>query len=203
MAQQTVIHEGAFTNDSRTKINANFTDLYGTAIGGTLTSGHVLVGNSSNVATDTAITGDLSISNTGVTTLTSSLGQVATVSLTAANIIALHSLPFVIVAAPGSGKAVIFESLVWEFTYGSAQMTGGGAVTLVYDTGATNIMSSAITQASIQAAANSLYHFGTAQTANGIVPIANKALTLSAASADFAAGDSTAKAFVKYRIVTL
>lgn len=35
----------------------------------TLTSAHLLVGNGSNVATDTAVTGDVTISNAGVTTL--------------------------------------------------------------------------------------------------------------------------------------
>ena len=39
------------------------------AVSATLTSAHLLVGNSSNVATDTAITGDVTISNTGVTTI--------------------------------------------------------------------------------------------------------------------------------------
>jgi hypothetical protein len=39
----------------------------------TLTSGHLFVGNGSNVATDTAITGDVTFSNAGVTTLASNL----------------------------------------------------------------------------------------------------------------------------------
>lgn len=37
--------------------------------GTSLTSAHLLVGNASNIATDTAITGDVTISNTGVTTI--------------------------------------------------------------------------------------------------------------------------------------
>lgn len=37
-----------------------------------LTSAHLFVGNSSGIATDTAITGDVTISNAGVTTLASS-----------------------------------------------------------------------------------------------------------------------------------
>lgn len=69
MAKQTLTQEGCFTDDSLTKINANFTELYASTAGGTLTSAHLLVGNSSNVATDTAITGDVTIGNTGVTAI--------------------------------------------------------------------------------------------------------------------------------------
>ncbi len=39
----------------------------------TLTSAHLFVGNASNVATDTAITGDVTFSNTGVTTIKSNV----------------------------------------------------------------------------------------------------------------------------------
>jgi len=73
MAKQTLTQEGCFTDDSLTKINANFTELYASTAGGTLTSAHLLVGNSSNVATDTAITGDVTIGNTGVTAIKSSV----------------------------------------------------------------------------------------------------------------------------------
>lgn len=40
-----------------------------------LTSAHLFVGNNSGVATDTAITGDITISNTGVTTLSNSIAN--------------------------------------------------------------------------------------------------------------------------------
>lgn len=39
----------------------------------TLTSAHIFIGNGSNIATDTAVTGDVTISNTGVTTLASTI----------------------------------------------------------------------------------------------------------------------------------
>lgn len=41
----------------------------------TLTNGHIFVGNGSNVATDVAVTGDISITNTGVTTVNTIGGQ--------------------------------------------------------------------------------------------------------------------------------
>lgn len=73
MAQQTITQEGALTHDTAIALNDNFTELYATTAGGTLTSAHLLVGNASNVATDTAITGDVTIDNTGVTAIKSSV----------------------------------------------------------------------------------------------------------------------------------
>lgn len=73
MSQQTLVGGGVFTNKNLNDINNNFTELYGTAVGGTLTSAHLLVGNGSNVATDTAITGDVTISNAGVTAIKASV----------------------------------------------------------------------------------------------------------------------------------
>ena len=70
MALTTVSKVGAFTDDVATQINDNFTSLAGTSAGGALTSGHILVGNGSNISTDVAITGVLAITNAGVTTLT-------------------------------------------------------------------------------------------------------------------------------------
>ncbi len=73
MAQLTVRGGGAFLKKNIDDINANFTDLYGSGVAGALTSAHLLVGNSSNVATDRAVTGDVTISNTGVTSIKTSV----------------------------------------------------------------------------------------------------------------------------------
>ncbi len=59
-------------------------------LGTFLASSHLLVGNGSNVATDTAITGDVTISNTGVTTLAAgSAGNLNSGTLSAARMPAL------------------------------------------------------------------------------------------------------------------
>jgi hypothetical protein len=64
---------GAFSRQNIRNINANFTALNGSAIVGTLTSAHLLIGNGSNVATDTAVTGDVTITNAGVTAIKTSV----------------------------------------------------------------------------------------------------------------------------------
>lgn len=64
-----VTQEGVFTRQTRQIINDNFAELSASTAGGTLTSAHLLVGNGSNVATDTEITGDVAIDNAGVTSI--------------------------------------------------------------------------------------------------------------------------------------
>lgn len=71
MSQQTVIGGGAFTKKNITDINDNFTELYGTQAGGTLTDAHILVGDGSNLATDVAVSGDATLANTGALTVVS------------------------------------------------------------------------------------------------------------------------------------
>ena len=73
MAVTTITKVGALTNDVVTQINDNFASLSGSSAGGTLTSAHLLVGDGSNVATDTAITGDVTIDNAGVTAIKASV----------------------------------------------------------------------------------------------------------------------------------
>ena len=51
------------------KINGNVAALSAAGVGGTLTATHIIVGNGSNVATDTAMSGDATISNAGVVTI--------------------------------------------------------------------------------------------------------------------------------------
>lgn len=69
MAQEQITQVGALTTQTQTALNDNFTELYASTAGGTLTAAHLLVGNASNVATDTAVTGDVGITNGGVTSI--------------------------------------------------------------------------------------------------------------------------------------
>ncbi len=80
MAVTTISGQGAFTADLESNINANFTSLTASVAalsastaGGTLTSGHILVGNGSNVATDVAMSGDVTLTNAGVAAIKTSV----------------------------------------------------------------------------------------------------------------------------------
>ncbi len=73
MALTTISKQGAFTADVATQINDNFSSLGSTSAGGALTSAYVLVGNGSNISTGVPLTGDVLITNAGVTSIKTSV----------------------------------------------------------------------------------------------------------------------------------
>jgi hypothetical protein len=73
MAVTTIVKQGAFTADIAKQINDNFTSLSGTSAGGALADGHILVGSSGGVSTDVAMSGDVTIINTGATAIKASV----------------------------------------------------------------------------------------------------------------------------------
>ncbi len=66
MAQRTIRHTGAFTEENKDRTNDNFTELYASTAGGTLTNGSLLVGNVSNVATSTTAADFIAANNIAV-----------------------------------------------------------------------------------------------------------------------------------------
>lgn len=66
MARRVEAKEVADAVDANT---ASIVSLSGSTAGGTLTSAHILVGNGSNVATDVAVSGDVTLSNAGAVTI--------------------------------------------------------------------------------------------------------------------------------------
>lgn len=124
------------------------------------------------------------------------------ITLTAGQITTLHSVPFSLIAAPGANVAINLESLVFQLKFGTVQFTGGGALSAVYHgaTG-TNLLSGTIPQGTVQAGSSSITSAGARATALALST--NTGVDLFAASADFAAGDSTAIVTVEYDLITL
>ncbi len=73
MAVTTITKVGAFTDDLATQLNTNFASLSATSAGGALADGHILVGSALGVATDVAMSGDVTILNTGATAIKASV----------------------------------------------------------------------------------------------------------------------------------
>jgi len=136
----------------------------------------------------------------------SSIAATATVALSAAQLIAMGTVPVSILAAPGAGKAILVKEILFEMTRTGTAFTGGGAINFQYHTTTGSIPHSGAIPASLVTSGGA----GTAQTAlgqntgsNGLVIPANEGIDITNATAAFATGTGTAKVLIKYRIVTL
>lgn len=148
-----------------------------------------------------AVDANGNVASGGVTKLVSKRVQVA---LTAAQIITLHSVPVALVAAPAAGIALVFKQLIFQFTYGTIQFTGGGVVMPVYHGATADLtLTGGVAAATIQAAVNALVLLRADPAAGGLAITSATGLDLYAATADFAAGDSTAIVTLDYDVLTL
>ncbi len=140
-----------------------------TAIG--LTNGHIFVGNTSNIATDVAMSGDITISNAGVTAIAA--GVIVNADINAAAAIAYSKL-----ATLASGNILV----------GSA---GGVATSVVMSgdatiiaSGAMTIASNAITTAKILNANVTLAKLAAGITPSHVIKFASQVTTAGGAPAE-------------------
>lgn len=142
-----------------------------------------------------------------------SLTQTATISISAANIVATtagkfgHAAGVVLVADPGAGKVVEFVSAIMSTTFGTAAYTAGGDISINSNgvtTGGTALTGVASAASTLGAGASNIAQF-VPLGATGNVLVANKGLNLVAASAFTNPGTAagTVKVIVTYKIHTL
>ena len=126
------------------------------------------------------------------------------VALTAAQIITLHSVPVSLVPAPGVGFTLVYDWMTVQMIYGSVQFTGGGVVMPVYHGATTDLTTTGgIAAATVQAAASFHNLLSRAPAAGGLALTTNVGLDLYAATADFAAGNSTMVIELAYSVIKL
>ena len=130
--------------------------------------------------------------------------QNASVAISSANILAMNGAPVTILAAPGSGKAILVDSITFKMVATSTQYASGGAVSFVYHGGNVNVASSTIPAATINATAGTTYTLlGPAIVASGAVLPANTGVDITNATGAFTTGTGTAVAYIEYHVVTL
>jgi hypothetical protein len=217
---------GFFTYDATTDAFVSLAANGG--LSNTLPSGDIFVGNASNVATAAAMSGDATLSNTGVLTIGSGavtgskiaantvdyanlaldVAATATVALTAAQVNGMYATPVQLIAAPGAGKLIIIDSILWDVAFVSAQYAAGGAIAAQYGNtihGAGPAASATLAAATLNGvAASSFLGEAGSSTVLDVAKTAslNTAVYISNASAAFTTGDSTVNLYLRYRIVT-
>lgn len=188
-----------------------------------LTNGQILVGNASGVAADVAVSGDVTIANTGAVTIANNavtgakmanntvtstqldIGviQVATVNVSAADIVTAGTTMKQLVAAPGAGKYIELISATISYAYSTAAYTLGGNTTIALGTTAiTGLISAA---ACFGKASSAVIQFNPlAAAATDLSTLTNTALNINVAAAFTNPGTAagTAKVYVAYRVLT-
>lgn len=133
-----------------------------------------------------------------------SVVQTAVVSLTSANLKGMYAAPVALLAAPGTGYAIVDVSAVFEMIATATGYANGGAVSIVYNGGSVPVHAGSVPAAVVTAGAGTtLTNLGAAVATNGTTVAENKGLDITNASAAFITGTGTAKVFLKYRVIAL
>ena len=119
----------------------------------TLTSGNIIVGSAGNVATSVSMSGDVGIVASGATTISAnsvtyskldaSVLQVATFSVTHAEILNLASVGIVVLPTPTAGYFYVINSIELKYTYAGTPYTFAGYLGFGFPGGAYVISQSA------------------------------------------------------------
>ncbi len=185
-----------------------------------LASAQIIVGNAGAIATAVDMTGDVTISNAGVTAigankvtaamLATSLVVEATGTLSQANLVAMNGTPVSLVAAPGAGKAIIVDEIELLHSYSTAAYTSGGDLSIEYATSGTDVL---LIDAAFVTAASSgstvvkpvVYTSTGSDTGFDLAANVNKAIQATNAVGAFADGNAAnvVKWRVRYHVVTV
>jgi len=125
---------------------------------------------------------------------------VVKVSLTSAELLALDTVPKVLVAAPASGLAIVPVSLAYRFTYGTVAYTGTYNINLKNTTSAITDAFTSLSFNTINAAANRSGS-NPANTGTGINAIVEADSIELMATAAIATGDGNLDVWLTYSLI--
>lgn len=195
----------------------NATFVANPAAGGlsnTLVNGNIFVGNASNIATGVTPSGDVTITNAGVTAIGANkvlssmisplVRKYTTVAITAAQFNGMYAAPKLLVAAGGANTLIVLDQIQLAMTYGSANYAAGGVAAVQYDStanGAGVIASTTLAAATFQAAASTTFTMNPGVVALPFTTTVNKGLYLSNITGAFTTGDSAMVAHLWYRVI--
>lgn len=178
-----------------------------------VTSGNLLMGNGTDVVSQ-AVTGDVTISGGGVTTI--GAGKVtaamlaytpqeyfeASLTIPTASVLTLNGTPLTIVSAPGAGKYIEAISASCTMTFVSAAYATNTTLQLISEgAGTAQLQNTGALIATVTK--NTKFVDSAAAAAGASQIITNAALQVKVATGNPTLGDSDIKIKVLYRIVTI
>lgn len=126
--------------------------------------------------------------------------QTIKVPLTSAQIKTLFSAPTAVLAAPGAGAAYDILDAFLDYAYGTTQYAAGGAIQLSYGTGVTTPATATVAATFLTSpTASQAIKVAGALASSLLSAVANKAIYIAAATADFTTGDGTINLIINYR----
>lgn len=149
-----------------------------------------------------ALVGDLQGTGKGEHVL-----QSVDVTVTSAELLALNATPKTLVAAPGSGKANVFEGAVAFYDYGTgayAAVAAGDDFAVKYTDGSGLQVASCEATGFIDQTSDQtrfIHPYRAASGASDITPVANAALVLQMLNSEVTTGDGIVKLRVYFRVV--
>lgn len=153
-------------------------------------------------AASAVATADIAAASVTSAKMAEDLVRTVQVPLTAANIIAMGTTPVSLIAAPGSGKITIIESIVFKMVRTATAFTGGGALEFRYTDASGAKVSADIAAAVVTTGGAGTEYNSVAGVTTSLTPVVNAAIVIRNPTAAFAAGTGTATVTIKYRIVT-
>jgi len=179
-----------------------------------LPSAEILVGSAGNVATARAVSGDVTIGNTGVVAIGASkvlssmisplVVKYAAVAISAAEFNGMYAAPKLLVAAGGANTLLVLHRLDLLMTFVAAAYAAGGVAAVQYDStanGAGVIASTTLSAATFQAGVSTGFVFNLGVVPQTFSTCVNKGLYLSNITGAFTTGDSTFVAHVYYSVI--
>lgn len=127
------------------------------------------------------------------------------VTISSAELLALHATPKELVAAPGAGKAIILIDAQLHLDYNAAAYAGiaaGENLEIRYTDGSGQLVATIESDGLLDATADEYRHV-LPQSAAASEPVSNAALIMCLASGEVITGDSPLKVRVRYRTVDL
>lgn len=126
----------------------------------------------------------------------------AVVTLTSAQVLALNTTPITLVAAPGTGNAVIFDGATAKLVFNSTAYTdSSGVLTIAYTNSSGVAVGPTIPASFVTTSSGTAYAY-VPPVATELAPAVNAPLVIYCTSANPTAGNSTIQVTIQYHVLT-